>query len=346
MLPVLEAVPNFSEGRDLDLVRELVGVIAAEGAEVLDWSADPDHHRSVVTCVGDPETVERAAISAARFARDHIDLRRHSGVHPRVGALDVLPLTPLHGLTMNDAVESARRVGAAVAELGVPVYWYGAASPTGRALSELRRGGVEALRDGFPPGREPDLAPSSGGGAPHPSAGVTCVGARPLLLAWNVYVEGLELGELRTLAASARERGGGFASLRALALDLERRGSLQISMNLEDPEGTPPMDVFSHIETRVEARGGRITGTEVVGMLPDALVLPAAADRLRLFDPRPSRLLSARLADHLSRRASEAVGGLLDAIAGEGDAVPETVRQAAVRAAAARGTSSTPSHQR
>lgn len=335
MLPVLEAVPNFSEGRDLELVRELVGAIAGDGAEVLDWSADPDHNRSVVTFVGDPATVEKAATTAARFARDHIDLGRHRGVHPRIGALDVLPLTPLHGLTMDDAVHSARRVGAAVADLGIPVYWYGAASPTGRTLAELRRGGLEALHRGFPPDRRPDLAPAGATG-PHPTAGATCVGARPLLLAWNVYIEGVALAELRELAASIRERGGGFATLRTLALALEQRGTLQLSMNLEDPERTSPVDVYAHVEAWVAGRGGRITGTEVVGMLPDALVLPAATDRLRLLDPSPSRLLSARLAAHLSRRAARGLEELLETVDREGDAVPEAVREAARRAAVAR----------
>src|SRR5688500_16872848 len=182
MLPVLEAVPNFSEGRDLDWLRELVGVIDAAGVEVLDASADPDHNRSVVTFVGDPGTVEAAAVAAARFALERIDLRRHRGVHPRVGALDVLPFVPLQGLAISDAVKSARRVGAALAELGLPVYFYGEASPPpGRRLAELRRGGFEALTEGFPEGRAPAL--DAGRSTAHPSAGVACVGARRLLLA-------------------------------------------------------------------------------------------------------------------------------------------------------------------
>jgi len=343
MLPVLEAIPNFSEGRDLGLVRELVDVIAGNGAEVLDWSADPDHNRSVVAFVGEPATVESAAVAAARFARDHIDLRRHAGAHPRIGALDVLPLIPVHGMTMDAAVQSAGRIGRRVSDLGVPVYWYGPWSSDGRTLADLRRGGFEALRDGFPPGREPDLGDPEAG--PHPTAGATCVGARQELLAWNVFVEGVELPELRQLAAQMRERGGGFPSLRVLALSLETRGTLQISMNLEDPQGTSPMDVFERIESWVHSRGGRVQGTEVIGLLTDPLVLPAASGRLRLLDPRPSRLLSARLAAHLSGRATEAMRGLVDVVAAEGAAVPETVVAAARRAAEAFGISSTPSHE-
>jgi glutamate formiminotransferase len=331
MPAVLEAVPNFSEGRDPGAIRDLVDVIAAAGADVLDWSSDPDHNRSVVTFVGDPPTVEAAAIAAARFARDHFDLREHRGVHPRVGALDVLPFVPLEGLTLGDAARSAHRVGSALAEdLGIPVYYYGEASnPSGRRLAELRRGGFEALRDGFPADRVPDHA--AGRTAAHPTAGVTCVGARRLLLAWNVYVEGVELDRLQALAGAIRERGGGFASLRALALRLESQNRLQLSMNLEDLERTSPFDVFRHIEREVASLGGRIAGTEIVGMIPDPLVLGAAADRLSLLDCPPSRLLSTRLARHVAERAARHAEALIEAVREEGDAVPARVREAALR---------------
>lgn len=330
MVPVLEAVPNFSEGRDLDRLRELVGVIAATGVDVLDWSADPDHNRSVVTFLGDPPTVEAAAVAAARFALERLDLRDHRGVHPRVGALDVLPFVPLAGLTLADAVRSAHRVGAALAELGLPVYFYGEAStPPGRRLAELRRGGFEALAQAFPEGRAPDL--TAGRTAAHPTAGATCVGARRVLLAWNVYLEGVELDQVRALAAEVRERGGGFATLRALAFQLQSNDRIQLSMNLEDPDRTSPFDVFRHVEERVESWGGRVAGTEVIGMVPDALVLPAAADRLSLLDFPPSRLLSARLARHVADRATRQTKALLEAIHDEGDRVPMRIREAALR---------------
>ena len=344
MLPVLEAVPNFSEGRDLDLVSELVGVIAREGVDVLDWSADPDHHRSVVTFVGDPATVESASLAAARFALEHIDLRHHEGVHPRIGALDVLPFVPLHGLELEDAARTAHRVGRKLTELGLPIFFYGAASSRTRRLADIRRGGFEGLRDGFLPGREPDLTPEACAG-PHPSAGATCVGARPVLLAWNVFVEGVGLQDLRAIASSLRESGGGFVALRVLALELPRSGRLQISMNLEDLTGTSPIDVFSVLEAKVTDVGGYLAGTEVVGMIPDPLVLPSAADRLRLLDSRPSRLLSARLADHLSSRAAESVRQLLAVIESIEEEVPNAVREAAHKVAAATGTALTPGYE-
>ncbi|MEX0979944.1 MAG: glutamate formiminotransferase, partial [Gemmatimonadota bacterium] len=225
-------MPNFSEGRDPDWLREIVGVIAREGADVLDWSSDPDHHRSVVTFIGDPRTVEAASVAAAKRAMETIDLRRHAGVHPRVGALDVLPFIPLAGLTLKDAARSARSVGSRLAELGLPVYLYGHAStPPGRRLAPLRKGGFELLSEGFPEGREPDLLPEKWEhpGA-HPSAGVTCVGARAALLAWNVFVEDVGEADLRGIASSIRETGGGFEGLRALGLVLPSSGRLQLSM--------------------------------------------------------------------------------------------------------------------
>ncbi|HEX6940339.1 MAG TPA: glutamate formimidoyltransferase [Longimicrobiales bacterium] len=300
---ILEAVPNFSEGRDRAVVEAIVDAIRAAGAEVLDWSADPDHHRSVVTLVGTPPVVERAALAAARVAVERIDLRRHRGVHPRIGALDVLPFVPLAGLSMADARASARRVGRALAEeLGVPVYFYGQASdPPGRGLAELRRGGFETLVAGWPSDRRPDLLPADWvhPGA-HPSAGATCVGARPVLLAWNVFVDGISSSDAAGIAARIREAGGGFVGLRALALELPSRGALQISMNLEDPRRVSPLDVFETIERMVAERGGRVTQTEVIGMLPDELLLSAAASRLRLTNAALGRVLSRRLVEYFA----------------------------------------------
>ena len=302
MVKVLEAVPNFSEGRDLAKVRALVDTIAAEGVDVLDWSADPDHHRSVVTYIGDPPLVEAASLAAARFALDQFDLRNHAGVHPRVGALDVLPFVPLDGTDMQDAVASAHRVGAEIGMLGIPVFYYGMASrPPGRGLAALRTGGFERLREAFAAGLLPDEP--AGAVLPHASAGVTCVGARNVLLAWNVFVEGLSLTDARAIAAKIRERGGGFSGLRALGLHLPGSDRVQISMNLEDPVRTSPLDVFAAIEREVGARGGRVVETEVIGMAPDALVHPGSVNRLLLPDLGPARVLSRRVAQHVSERS-------------------------------------------
>jgi glutamate formiminotransferase len=301
---LLQAVPNFSEGRDLAVVGALADAAAGAGAEVFDWSADPDHHRSVITLVGEPAAVEEAVLKAAHVARERIDLRRHHGVHPRIGALDVLPLVPLMGMSMAEARRCAQRVGERIGrEVGLPVFYYAEAShPPGRRLAELRRGGFEALRDGWPVGREPDVLPDPWPhrGA-HPTAGAVCVGARPPLLAWNVYVAGIDVTAAHAIAARLREAGGGPAGVRALGLLLPGTGRLQISMNLEDLEATSPLAVFRLLEALVSEHGGTVEETEVVGMLPDRLVLEAAADRLRLSPVSDRRLQSKRVADHLAR---------------------------------------------
>jgi glutamate formiminotransferase len=303
---LLEAVPNFSEGRDPAVIEAVVAAMKEAGADVLDWSADADHHRSVVTLVGSPEVVEAAAFAAAAVAADRIDLRQHTGVHPRVGALDVLPFVPLVGVTMEDARASARRVGLRLArELGIPVYFYGQASePPGRSLATLRRGGFETLRTAWPADRQPDLLPSEWRHAgAHPTAGVTCVGARPLLLAWNVFVTGISDEVAGRIAAAIRETNGGFAGLRALALRLPTSGRLQISMNLENQAARSPMDVFRRIEALVFEHGGAIEETEVIGLAPDELLWGAAADRLRLAAGTADRLLTKRLLQVMTREA-------------------------------------------
>jgi len=299
---LFEAVPNLSEGRDLAVVEAAVEAALEAGAEVLDWSADPDHNRSVLTLLGSPVTLTAASLALARVAAERIDLRRHAGVHPRIGALDVLPFVPLVGATMADARALAWSVGEALGrDPGLPVYYYAEAStPAGRGLDELRRGGFEALADGWPEGREPDVRPEPWphGGA-HPSAGAVCVGARRLLLAWNVVVKGVGIGPARAMARSIRAANGGFAGVRALAFELERRGVVQISMNIEDLRATAPIDVYRAIERAVAAAGGEMGATEVIGMIPDAALRGAAADRLRLREVGPARVISARVLEAL-----------------------------------------------
>jgi len=338
MIPVLEAVPNFSEGRDRAVVEALVAAMEDHDVEVLDVSMDPDHHRSVVTLIGRPDAVERALIAATAVAIERIDLRRHEGVHPRVGAVDVCPLVPLHGLEMSDAVASAHRVGEGIAELGVPVFWYGeAAREPGSGLAPLRRGGFEAFEGGWPEGRVPDLA--AGRTAAHPTAGITCVGARPVLLAWNVWVEGTELPTLTALAKRLRERDGGIKGLRALAFELPRQGGLQLSMNLEGVQARDPFDVFLRIERALGEVGARIARTEVVGMIPDTLVFPAATNRLRLSEPDPARMLASRVQRFALERTERDLRTVVDWVLGAGSEVPANIRDAA-RLMAGRATHS------
>lgn len=304
---ILEAVPNFSVGRDLRTVRQIVAAVKDAGADVLDWSADEDHNRSVVTFIGTPGIVENAAVAATAVAVQSIDLRSHSGLHPRIGALDVLPLIPLVGLTREDARRSAHRVGRRLAdEVGVPVYYYADASePAGRSLADLRRGGFEALQRGWPAGRHPDeLPPGWSHPGAHPTAGATCVGARAVLLAWNVVVERIDILQAKRIAREIRERNGGINGVRALAFALASNGRVQISMNLENADNNSPMAVFRRIEMRVAEMGGEIVETEIIGMMPDGLLLEAASDRLKLAKPDASRQLTRQVLRHISASSS------------------------------------------
>ena len=302
MTQIVQAVPNFSEGRDPEFALAVADAFARTGCEVLHTTSDPDHHRSVVTAVGSPGSIEAGAVEVAMIAFARIDMRRHHGVHPRVGALDVLPFVPMQAIDTADTVRLARRAGARIADLGVPVYFYARASePPGRGLAPIRRGGFEGLADDGASGRpEADLPGKDKKRRKlhrfaHPSAGAACVGVRRVLLAWNVDVSGIRPEAARAVAARIRETGGGFRGLRALALQLPAQGRLQISMNLEDPAATDPRGVYDAIRLQVEQAGGRLEGTEVIGMLPDALCDPAVAREMRVRDWSEERILCRRV---------------------------------------------------
>ena len=344
MVPVLEAVPNFSEGRDPDFLDEAVRVASLCGVDVLDRSMDPDHHRAVLTLVGHPDDVEEAGVRLGFLARDRIDLRRHAGVHPRIGSLDVLPFVPLVGCSMELAVEVAHRAGRRLADGGLPVYFYANASnPPGRGLPDLRRGGFEGLREGVPPDRRPDL--DGGWAGVHPTAGAVCVGARPVLLAWNVWVRGVTVEQLRPVASGLRGRNGGVPGLRTLALELPQRRGVQLSMNLEEVELRDPMEVFERVEAAVHRLGGEIDGTEVIGMIPETLVLAAAGDRLRLFEPTPDRLLPVGVARHLARRMDEDLAAVLSWLGTRESETPEEIQRAVRRLAGRSMHESSPSER-
>jgi glutamate formiminotransferase len=222
-------------------------------------------------------------------------------------------------------------VGARIAgELGVPVWFYGQASvPPGRGLAELRRGGFEALLRAIPPERAPDLVPPGDARARlHPTAGGVCVGARPVLLAWNVDVEDVAFPDLVALASRLRASGGGVEGLRVLALDLPRQGRRQLSMNLEDAASRDPFAVFRHLEDEVGKAGGRVVRTEIIGLAPDALVTSAAADRLRTLDRTPPPALSSLLGRHLSGRAARAARRAVEVLLASGEPLPGAVHEA------------------
>jgi glutamate formiminotransferase len=291
--PMLECVPNVSEGRDRYRLRRLAETVTAAGARLVDLHHDVDHHRSVFTFLGAPEAVERAAVAFARRAVELIDLRAHAGVHPRIGALDVMPFVPLAGLPMADAVALAQRVGRALAaETGVPVFFYEEAAvvPGRRDLPELRGGGFERLAERL---RDPRWRPDAGPAAPHPSAGAAVIGARRPLIALNAMLDSDDLAGARAVATAIRERTpGGLAAVRALGVTLPSRGIAQVSMNLLDYRRTPPRVVMDRLDEETARRGLRVRHYELVGCAPEDALDDAA--RARIADLRPSQLLDAR----------------------------------------------------
>ncbi len=287
----LEAVPNFSEGRDQPTI-EAIGAALASRAELLDVHSDEDHNRSVYTLVGEPESLVEALLAGIRCARERIDLRRHEGVHPRIGAADVVPLVPLRPEDAERAraaaLELARRVGE---ELGLPVFLYGDLAP-GRGPAFFRRGGPEELQRRIDAG---ELAPDFGPSALDPAAGGVIVGARRPLIAFNVNLASYDLDVAREIAQIVRERNGGFPGVRALGLRLPRARHVQVSLNVEDWEASAPHEIVAAIEREAAARGTEVTGCELVGLMPAGAALAAAGAVLRLADFDASRVVELRL---------------------------------------------------
>jgi glutamate formiminotransferase len=260
--PLIECVPNFSEGRNEETVHAIDRAIrSVSGVTLLRSELDPDHNRSVITFAGPPEAVEQAALRGIAAAVERIDLRRHSGVHPRIGAADVVPFVPLDGATLEDCAAIAHRTGHAVWEkLGVPVFFYeaAAASPERAPLENVRRGGFE----------HPALAPDLGGPALHPSAGACAIGARKLLVAFNVNLNTTDLSIAKAIARKIRASSGGLPFVKAMGVPLASRNQARVSMNLTDFEQTPLRRVYEAVYEEASAQGISIAGTQIVGMIP------------------------------------------------------------------------------
>lgn len=295
---MIECVPNVSEGRDEATIAAMVDVVVRRGCRVLDVHSDADHHRSVLTFVGGEDEVAAAAMSLAELAVERIDLRSHRGVHPRMGAIDVVPFVPVADVTLTDCVRVAREVGRTIAErLEVPVFLYehAAASERRRNLALIRRGQFEGLSEKL---SRPDWAPDYGPARPHPTAGVTAVGARRFLVAFNVVLDTEDLSIARGIATAIRERDGGLPAVKALGLSLTIRGRAQVSMNLTDIERTDVGTAFRRIEEEAASRGVGIVESEVVGLVPWAAVAGTTAEQLRL----PCRLSAVVLEERLASR--------------------------------------------
>jgi glutamate formiminotransferase len=287
----LESVPNFSEGRDGETL-DAIAAALTRGARLLDVHSDADHNRSVFTVVGEDAALLDSLLAAIAVARERVDLRRHAGAHPRIGAADVVPVVPLRAADMERArvaaLELARRVGE---ELGLPVFLYGELAP-GRGPAFFRRGGVEELGRRLAAG---ELAPDFGPGELDPSAGGVIVGARRPLIAFNVDLLGGTVDDARAIASVVRERDGGFPGVRALGLDLPGAGRVQVSMNVEDWEASSLHEIVARIETEASARGVGVGGAELVGLMPAGAAAAAAGALLRIDGFDASRLIETRL---------------------------------------------------
>jgi glutamate formiminotransferase len=290
---LLECVPNISEGRDRALIGALADAVEAMGVRLLDVHADVDHHRSVFTYLGAPDAVERATLSLARLALDRIDMRRHAGVHPRVGAVDVVPFVPLRGLSMTDAVKSARRVGRALTDAtGVPVFFYAeaAADPARRELPVVRWGGFGGLPERL---EDPRWRPDCGDATPHPTGGVAIVGARDPLIALNAMLDSPDIETAKAIASVIRESApGGVPRVRAIGVYLASRRLAQVSMNLLDYRVAPPALVAARVEQEAADRGVTVQEWELVGCAPARAFPDPGRFGLRLD---ASRLLGAEL---------------------------------------------------
>ena len=289
--PIIECVPNFSEGRNPVVLAALAGAIRkAGGVRLVDVSPDVDHNRAVYTFAGGGDAVCDAAFRVAEVALAHIDLRTHQGVHPRIGAVDVIPFVPLWNATLDACAALARRLAERLAaQLGLPVYLYGAAArdPT-RTLSSIRQGGVERLRaDIALPARRPDYGPSR----VHSTGGAVAVGAREILIAFNVDLETTDLAAARAIAAAVRESSGGLPAVQAMGVALASRGVVQVSMNLRDYRRTSPLIAFRRVEAEAARRGIAVSAGELIGCAPRDALPPDPLATLRLRALRPEQIL-------------------------------------------------------
>jgi len=289
-MAIVEAVPNFSEGRRPEVVAALVEAIQAPGVWLLDVSSDPDHNRTVITVAGEPDAVLEGLFRAVATAAQRINLFEHRGEHPRIGAADVVPIVPIEGITLEECVTLAHRLGRRIGEeLGLPVYLYAAAAtrPERRRLPDIRRGEFEGLLETIHlPERAPDYGPAKVG-----PAGATVVGARPFLIAYNIYLRSSDVEIARKIARQIRESSGGLPAVQAKGFLVE--GQAQVSMNLLDTDLTPLHVVYARVAALAAEEGVEVASSELIGLIPQKVLLQAAAHFLKLEPAAIERTIEA-----------------------------------------------------
>jgi len=307
MAKLLECALNFSEGRREDVIRAIVA--AAKGVHVLDVSSDKDHHRTVLTFVGSPEAAAEAALRVSAKAVELIDMNQHRGAHPRMGAVDVIPFVPLGQASMEEAIAVARQVGQRLGEeLGIPVYLYeeAATRPERRNLADVRQGEYEGLVLKM---AKPEWKPDFGPDHPHPTAGATAVGARTYLVAYNVNLGTSDVRIAKAIARALRAKTGGLKNVKALGVMLQERNLAQVTMNIVDPFQTPLYRVLEMVRIEAARYGVPVVGSEIVGLVPLAVILEAARYYLQLENFRDDQVLETRLWGGLDESPSTMRGG-------------------------------------
>lgn len=302
-MKIVESAPNFSEGRREETVREILAQVGGtKEVWILDWSMDADHNRSVVTLVGAPEPLIEVLFKMTKKAMELIDMRTHKGEHPRMGATDVIPLVPVMNITMEECVELSKKLGKRIGEdLGIPVFLYekSATAPHRENLSEIRKGEFEGF---FEKIKDPLWKPDFGPDQVHPTAGVTAVGAREYLIAFNVNLGTNRIEIAEKIAKAVRHISGGYRYVKAIAVDLKEKGIVQVSMNMTNYKKSPLFRVFETIKREAERYGVPVVGTEIIGMVPMQAMLEAAQFYLKLDDFNVNRIIEAKILEILAKK--------------------------------------------
>jgi len=301
MTKLIECIPNFSEGRDMGVVNALAAAAeSVPGAALLDYSADADHNRSVFTLLGSPGSVAEAAVRMCRVACESIDMNKHAGGHPRIGAADVVPFVPVMGCAIGECVEASVQAAKRIyAELGIPCFLYeeSCTAEWRRNLASIRKGGFEGMPEKL---QEEGWAPDFGGRAIHPTAGVAAVGARKPLVAFNVNLGTPDVKIAKSIAKAIRGSSGGFEFCKAIGVMLESKGLAQVSMNMTDHDATPLHAVFEAIRMEAAHYGVEIAESELIGLIPAKALADCAAHYLKIGNYDYSRqVLESRLLEHI-----------------------------------------------
>jgi len=295
-MKVLECVPNFSESSDERVLSSIADALTSvKGVRLLDVCRDSDHNRTVFTFIGGPGAVEKGAAAACDIALGAIDMCKHRGVHPRIGAVDVVPFVPISGLGMKDAVETAHRFGRAFAEGNrIPVYFYGEAAlrPERKDLSHIRRGGYEGLEKKL---SDPQWVPDAGPALLDPCKGATAVGAREPLIAYNINLNTSDLNIARKIAGEIRQSGGGLRSVKAIGVPLKSRGIVQVSMNLTNYRETPVKTVFDLVAEKARRQGVEVLESEIVGLVPAGAMKGITPGDLKILNFSDSLIIESHL---------------------------------------------------